>query len=105
MREQLDVWFQIMRHGSTTPPRRYPRHDQTIRTQLLGIAPILHTWAGAGITSLAQINTRMVNDALPDDLTQRHWADRGLRSVFLIPKARKLPSDAPPRPRSEERRV
>lgn len=32
----------------------------------------------------------MVNDALPDDLTQRHWADRGLRSVFLILKARKL---------------
>lgn len=90
MREQLDIWFQIMRHGSATPPRRYPRHEQTIRTQLLGIAPLLHAWAETGITSLAQITTRMINDALPDDLTQRHWADRGLRSLFLILKARKL---------------
>lgn len=90
MTEQLGVWLDVMRHGSTTPPRRKPRDEQTIRTQLLGIAPVLHAWAGSGIESLAQINTRMVNDALPDELSQRHWADRGLRSVFLILKARKL---------------
>ncbi|MFY0104277.1 hypothetical protein ABTP95_20880, partial [Acinetobacter baumannii] len=32
----------------------------------------------------------MIDDALPDALSQRHWADRGLRSVFVILKARKL---------------
>lgn len=90
MIDQLTVWFDIMRHGSTTPPRRKPRDDATIRALLLGIAPLLHTWAESGIESLAQINTRMVHQALPDEHVQRHWADRGLRSVFSILKARKL---------------
>ncbi|MBN9141568.1 MAG: hypothetical protein J0H23_12150 [Micrococcales bacterium] len=90
MVEQLAVWFEVMRHGSTIPPRRKPRDDETTRTLILGIAPILHAWADAGLDSLAQVTSRMIDDALPDALSQRHWADRGLRSVFVILKARKL---------------
>ena len=90
MIDQLVVWFEIMRHGSHTPPRRKPRDDHTTRTLILGLAPILHAWAGAGVESLAQINTRMVSQVMPDEPSQRHWADRGLRSVFSILKARKL---------------
>jgi len=90
MTDQLTVWFDIMRHGSTIPPRRKPRDDHTTRTLILGLAPLLHAWAETGIESLAQINARMVTQAMPDELSQRHWADRGLRSVFTILKARKL---------------
>jgi hypothetical protein len=36
---QLTVWFDVMQHGSTTPPRRKLRDEHTTRTQLLGIAP------------------------------------------------------------------
>jgi hypothetical protein len=30
MREELAVWLEVMRHGSTQPPRRRPRTDATI---------------------------------------------------------------------------
>jgi len=43
------------------------------------IATLLHTWAETGIESLAQVNTRRIADSLPEELSQRHWADRGLR--------------------------
>ena len=90
MTSQLAVWFDVMRHGSTIPPRRKPRDDNTTRTLTLGITPILHAWANTGIDSLAQVNSRMIADSLPAEPSQRHWADRGLRSVFAVMKARKL---------------
>lgn len=34
MRGGLGIWFDIMRHGSTTAPRRLPRHDNTTNSQL-----------------------------------------------------------------------
>ena len=90
MTSQLAVWFDVMRHGSTIPPRRKPRDDHTTRTLILGITPILHAWANTGIDSLAQVSSRMIADNLPAEPSQRHWADRGLRSVFAVMKARKL---------------
>lgn len=90
MISQLTVWLDVMWHGSTIPPRRKPREEQTIHTQLLGIAPLLHAWADTGLESLAQLNARMINDALPDEPSRRHWADQGLRTLFLVLKARKL---------------
>lgn len=90
MRDQLAVWFEVMRHGSKTPPRRKPRDDHTTRILILGITPILHACADTGIESLAQVTTRMIADSLPTEPSHRHWADRGLRSVFVVLKARKL---------------
>ncbi|MDR2974408.1 MAG: hypothetical protein LBV00_06810 [Propionibacteriaceae bacterium] len=90
IRNQLDIWFDVMRHGSKTPPRRKPRDDATIRILIQGIAPILYSWTETGITSLAQVTSRMVSETLPNEPPQRHWADRGLRSVFTIIKARRL---------------
>ncbi|WP_281905480.1 hypothetical protein [Phytohabitans aurantiacus] len=29
MIKELRIWFEVMRHGSTTPPRRRPRADET----------------------------------------------------------------------------
>ena len=90
MVDQLGVWLDIMRHGSTAPPRRKPRDDATTGIQLLGMAPILHAWADAGHDTLAQITPELLRASLPNDVVQRHWADLGFRSLFGILKARKL---------------
>lgn len=72
MTSQLAVWFDVMRHGSTIPPRRKPRDDNTTRTLALGITPILHAWAKTGIDSVAQVTSRMIADSLPAEPSQRH---------------------------------
>ena len=41
MRRELGVWLEVMRNGSTTPPRSKPRSDETIRAQLAFALPVL----------------------------------------------------------------
>ena len=41
MRRELGVWLDVMRNGSTTPPRSRPRADETIRAQLSFALPTL----------------------------------------------------------------
>ena len=45
MRRELDVWLDVMRNGSTTPPRSKPRAEGTIRAQLAFALPTLRSWA------------------------------------------------------------
>lgn len=91
MRTQLALWYDVMLHGGATiAPRRKPRDPATVRIQILGMAPILTAWADAGHTSLAEISSDMLADALPAEPVQRHWAELGLRSLFAILKGRKL---------------
>ncbi len=90
MRTQLELWFDIMIHGSRTPPRRKPRDPATVKIQILGIAPIITDWAAAGHHSLAEITTDMILVALPAERGKRHWAERGFRTLFSILKGRKL---------------
>jgi hypothetical protein len=44
MREELRIWFDVMRHGSTTYPRRKPRATSTIYAQLDFALPALRVW-------------------------------------------------------------
>ena len=89
MRRELDVWFDVMRNGSSIPPRRVPRAENTIGTQLRWALPTLHTWAN-GHQSLREIGRDDVTAALPDDPMGRYTTMQGLRSIFRILKGRKL---------------
>ena len=64
MRRELGVWLEVMRNGSTTPPRSKPRADETIRAQLAFALPVLQTWA-ASRDSLREISRADVLAALP----------------------------------------
>jgi site-specific recombinase XerD len=90
MRAQLQTWLQVMLHGSRQPPRRRPRDPATVHLHLLGMAPILRTWAAHGHHSLAEISADQVLAALPAGGAHRNFAEQGLRSLFQVLTARKL---------------
>ena len=90
MRQELDVWLDVMRNGSTAPPRRRPRADGTISTQLRWSVPALTAWASAGRDSLREIGTDDVTAALPNDPLGRYTMLQGLRSIFHVLKGRKV---------------
>lgn len=90
MKQQLEVWLQVMTKGATTAPRQRARDPQTVRLHILGIAPIIQAWAEAGHQSLAEITPEQVRRALPEKGAHRHFAAIGLKSLFKTLKARKL---------------
>jgi integrase len=90
MRTELIEWFTVMLNGSTTPPRRHSRDQQTIRLYLRWAMPALTTWAEQGHTSLREITTSDVRDVLPSSGNPRSTMGAGLRSVLTLLKARKV---------------
>lgn len=90
MADELRTWFEIMRDGSTTPPRLRPRSPATIRLKLRWALPALHAWAASGHASLREITRQEVIVALPPSGTPRATVGAGLRSVFTILKAKKV---------------
>jgi hypothetical protein len=90
MLAQLETWLEVMLDGSHAAPRRRARDPQTVRLHIMGIAPILHTWADAGHVSLTEITSHDILAALPPSGAHRNFADSGLRSLFTILKSRKL---------------
>ena len=90
MKMQLETWLEVMLNGSNTAPRQRSRDPQTARIHIMGIVPIIQTWADAGHQSLAEITAEQVRDALPTSGARRNWAEFGLRSLFKVLKARKL---------------
>lgn len=90
MTVQLRVWFDVMINGSTTPPRRKPRHRETARLHIHAIAPIARRWAAAGHDTFAEIDRNQIIAALPASSPRRHTVEQGLRSLFSVLKARKL---------------
>jgi hypothetical protein len=60
MRDQLGVWFLMMRDGSKTPPRRKPRAEASINVQL--------------------------RNALPEDRNDRAGCGQALKSIFVVLK-------------------
>ena len=90
MKQQLEVWLQVMTQGATTAPRQRARDPQTVRLHILGIAPIIQAWAEAGHQSLAEITPEQIRKALPEKGSHRHLAAIGLKSLFKTLKARKL---------------
>jgi hypothetical protein len=97
MRAHLELWFDVMLHGSRTPPRRKPREESTVRIQARGIAPILAAWAEAGHESFSGVTAELITASLPADPTNRHAATLGFRSLFTILKGRTLVFSDPTR--------
>ncbi|MEV0734331.1 hypothetical protein [Polymorphospora sp. NPDC050346] len=89
MRDELNAWLDVMRNGSTQPPRRKPRTDATIGTQLRWALPALQRWSDSHV-SLREIGVDDVRAVLPTDPLARYTMLQGLRSIFRILKARKL---------------
>lgn len=90
MLDQLESWYSIMANGSDRAPRRHPRSHKTIRLNIRGMAPVLHTWVGAGHTSLATITRDDVLADLPQERIARLHAFAGLRSLFTVLKGHKV---------------
>ena len=89
MRAELSVWFDLMRHGSTTPPRRRPRAAGTIYSQLDFAMPALRAWA-AEHESLREISRDEFLAVLPTAGTPRATLIGGCRSIFQVLKGRRL---------------
>lgn len=87
MRSELADWFDVMLDGSTTPPRRRPRDQQTVRHYLRWAMPALTIWAGQGHTSLREITPNDVRAVLPDSGNPRSTMGAGLRSILTLLKA------------------
>jgi hypothetical protein len=90
IRDELSVWFLVMRDGSTQAPRRKPRAEATINTQLRFALPALHAWTSDGITSLREITREHVLAVLPETRNERAGCGQALKSIFAVLKARKL---------------
>ncbi|MFE7799079.1 hypothetical protein [Nocardia sp. NPDC057440] len=95
MRREVSVWFDIARHGSSTPPRFRPRAEVTVKSQLRFARPTQHAWA-ASHESLREVGCDDVLAALPADGRALSSVLQGLRSIFRILKARKLVLPTPP---------
>jgi hypothetical protein len=89
MRRELAIWLEVIRNGSTAPPRSRPRADDTIRAQLAFALPALRSWA-ATRDSLREITRADVLAVLPPSGRPRATTVQGLRSIFRILRARKL---------------
>lgn len=75
MKQQLEVWLEAMLNGTATSPRRRSRHPQTARIHIMGIAPVITSWAAAGHQSLAEITPEQVRAALLASGSHRNWAE------------------------------
>lgn len=90
MRGEVREWFDVMINGSTTPPRRKPRDQQTIRLYLRWAMPALTAWAEQGHHSLREITSSDVRAILPASGNPRSTMGAGLRSILTLLKARKV---------------
>lgn len=85
----LRLWFEVMRHGHTSPPRSKPRAPRTIQSKLRWALPALHVWAAAGHEHLREVTRDEVLAVLPASSAARHTMLQGLRSIFRLLKAHK----------------
>ncbi|MBM7494052.1 hypothetical protein JOD64_005274 [Micromonospora luteifusca] len=90
MAAELTLWFEVMKHGSSTPPRRRPRGETTIQLHLRWAIPPLLRWAAAGHDSLREITRDDVVRALPPSGNPRSQTGQGLKSIFRLLKAQKM---------------
>jgi hypothetical protein len=90
MADELQSWFQMLRDGSTAPPRSRPRHHGTISILVSVATPALRAWTSAGHQSLRTIDHRTVLDVLPCEPSRRHKTLVALRSLFRYLKARRV---------------
>jgi hypothetical protein len=89
MHQDLELWLQVMLEGARTAPRQIPRAPQTVRLHIMGIAPMVHAWAGAGRQTFAEVTPADILASLPPAGAQRHYAENGARSLFKVLRGRK----------------
>lgn len=90
MAGELRTWFDVLHHGSTTPPRSHPRADVTIKTRTLWAMPTLRVWNEAGHHSLREITREDILAVLPADGTPRATLGFALRSIFTTLKRHRV---------------
>lgn len=90
MRTEVAAWFDVMKNGTNTPPRRRPRSSGTIDLHFRWALPVLTAWAANGHTSLRDITREDVLNALPPSGNPRSTTGQGLKSVFRVLKAQKV---------------
>lgn len=90
MRHELPTWFEILRQGSTTPPRSKPRAEATVQGQIRHAMPAVHGWAAAGHETLREIAHENIKQALPANGTPLSLVGKSLRSRFRVLKARRM---------------
>lgn len=97
MTSELRVWFDVLHHGSATPPRcrprapkTMPRAPKTIKTRMLWALPTLHSWADAGHQSLREVTREQILAALPPSGTPRLKLGGALKSIFSTLNARRV---------------
>jgi hypothetical protein len=89
IRAELGVWFDVMRNGSPTPPRRLPRREATIVNQLSTASPTIRHWASHH-ASLREVTRDDIKAALPAGGWQRSLLLQAFRSIFRILKGRQV---------------
>jgi hypothetical protein len=90
IRNEIDVWFNVMLEGPRTPPRRQPRSQTTIRIYVQAAMPAIRRWADAGHESLREITRAQVLAALASEPARRKTCGQAMRSIFGVLKSRKL---------------
>ena len=90
MADELRLWFETMRDGSTTPPRSRPRPRESIAILVRVAVKALRAWTLAGHQSLRGIDRQAVLEVLPTDGYQHHRTLTALRSLFGYLKARRI---------------
>lgn len=90
MTDEVTVWFAVLRHGSTTPPRYRPRDETTVRMNIRHALPPLRAWAASGHTTLREISVADVAAVLPASGNPRALMGAALRSMFRVLKGRRV---------------
>lgn len=90
MAAELEIWFNVMLHGSTKAPRTKAKAFATIKARVRSAAPAATLWAANGRESLREITREDIDEALPDQGSERALTGTALRSLFRILKARRL---------------
>lgn len=90
MANEFREWVRVMREGSTTPPRSWPRDPATIRACIASATPALRSWATRkGYSSLREVSRDDVIDILPTEPYRRRQTLTALRVLFRL-KGRRL---------------
>ncbi|MEN2744779.1 hypothetical protein [Sinomonas halotolerans] len=90
MSDEVRVWFDVLLHGSATPPRSRPRAEVTVRNRIRYAVPVLSIWSGTGRASLREITREDIRQVLPAQGSERSLTGQALKSLFRTLKARKL---------------
>ena len=89
IQNELRVWFDVRRNGSSRPPRCRPRSDNTTASQLRLARPALRIWA-THHNSLREISRDDILAVLPPSGRPRASMLQALRSIFRVLKGRQL---------------